>query len=361
LNSVLPPDSLWEIEWKTALNNAAISWGIFVKDDRIIIQNESGWQLFDKSGKNIADGIKADGDLTIDPSLPLFYFNDPSGYIAAADLITGKEKFLFYPFLGSAYDRTILYSSGNKIISVGRELPVMTHNAPIKTPELTIFELLDLGKSREVDEDGILDSTAQIENLICKSSNVAIANNDSMIVLAVPNHFYMIDKNLQIIKDLKSEFIPLEISIDEEMRIYSIVEIQEKDNTRKTELWIIDSAGNLISNTSINVIPYNFLSPPIVDFEHNVYLRYEDRVLAISINGNKLWEQFIQKPLAGLSAADDLLITSEGDLLSAFEHNGERRFIFNFEEELLSTSAVIIDKNIYVATTQNLYCLTPKK
>lgn len=360
LNSGLPSDKLWELKWKTPLNNEAIPWTLLLKDDRILIQNESGWQLFETSGKIILNGTRGEGDITIDPALPIFYFNDPSGFVTAADLQTGKEKFLFYPYLGSAYDRTILYSEGNKIISAGKELPVMTHDSPVKAPELTILELLDLGTSRKTDEDGILDSTFQIENLICKSTRVAFANSGSNIIIAVPNHIYFIDGNLQIVKVLVSKFVPLEISLDEEMRIYLLAEIEIDENTKQTEVWIIESDGTLISKVKVESIPNNYLTPPVIDDEHTVYIRYENKIIAIDLSGNNLWEQYIQKPLAGLTAAKDYLLTAEGTLLTAFDSKGERRFIYQFEEEL-STSALIVDDQIFVASRTHLYCLIPKK
>lgn len=361
LNSSLPVNKLWEVSWKTPLNDPAIPWSLMIKDERIIIQNESGWQLFDTSGKIVFNGIKGEGDLSIDPALSLFYFNDPSGFISATDLLTGKERFLFYPYLGNAYDRTILYSSGNKIISVGKEIPVMTHNSPIKTPELTLFELVDLGNTNETDEEGILNSAVQIENLICKSSRASYANVDSTIILAVPDHIYFIDGNLQIVKELVSKFIPLEISVDENMRIYLIAEVQQEDKSIQTEIWIIESDGKLISKTRIESITNNYLTPPVVDFDHNVYVRYENRITALNETGTVLWEQYVQKPFAGICASSAMLLCAEGNLLTAFDKQGERKFIFNFEGETLSTTPVLIDTKIYAATTSHLYCLTPKK
>ena len=359
LNSDLPLNKLWEVKWKTPLDSSLIPWFITAKGERLLIQNESGWQLFDISGKNITNGVMSEGEILIDPELPLFYYNEPSGYVAAVNIQSGEEQFLFYPYLGNAYSRTVLYSSENKIISVGRELPVMTHNSSIKTPELLMFELLDLGTSREKDEDGILDTAVQVDNLICKSSKSVYANSDSNIVLAVPNHIYFIDMNLQVVKDLESKFTPLEISIDEEMRIYLIAESMYDDNI-ETELWIIDSNGSLISKTIIDSIPPNYLSPPIIDNNHNVYIRYENRVTAINSEGKIMWGKYTQKPLSGISAAGNLLLCSEGNTLTAFDNTGERMFIFKLDEEIISTCAILIENEIYIATKNFLYCLVPK-
>jgi len=359
LNSPLPNADLWEIKWKSDLNSSAIPWFLLFNNERIIIQNESGWQLFDTSGKNIANGIKADGDIFIDESEDIFYINDPSGFIDGIDLTTGERKFYIYPYMGKGFDRSVIFSDGNRIINSAFELPVMTHDSPIKTPEVNILETIVTGKSRETDADGVLKSAASKENLICKSGKLIKALHDSTIIIAVPNHIYFINADLQITNDFVENFIPLEMSIDEEMRIYLLVEIQVEENL-KNKLWIIDSTGNLLSETEIPPIPKNYLAPPAIDYKHNIYIRYEEKILAIDPNGSILWEEHIQKPLAGIAATKDYLLTAEGNILTAFDYKGERRFFYNFDDEL-ATAALLVDDQIFVATKKHLYCLTPKK
>ncbi|HSP88345.1 MAG TPA: hypothetical protein VLN45_09445, partial [Ignavibacteriaceae bacterium] len=250
LNSLLPTAELWEIKWKSDLNSSAIPWFLLFKKERIIIQNESGWQLFDISGKNIANGIKADGDIFIDESEDVFYINDPSGFVEAIDITTGDRKFYIYPYMGKGFDRSVIFSGGNKIINSAFELPIMTHDSSIKIPEINILETIVIGKSKETDSDGVLKSASSKENLICKSGKLLTALHDSTIVIAVPNHIYFINVDLQITKDFGDDFIPLEMSLDEEMRIYLLAEIHSDENA-KSVLWIIDSTGNLISETEI--------------------------------------------------------------------------------------------------------------
>ncbi len=359
LNSPLPNADMWEVKWQSEINSSAIPWYLLFKNERIIIQNESGWQLFDTSGKNIANGIKAEGEILIDKSEDIFYANDPSGFIQAIDLISGERNFFVSPYLGKGFERSVIFSNGNKIISSGFELPIMTHNSPIKTPDFNIFETIVMGNSKETDEDGVLKSAAQKENLICKSGKLITALHDSTIVIAVPNHIYLINADLQITKEFVENFIPLEMSIDEEMRIYLLTEIEIEEDF-KTALWVIDSTGNLISDTEIQPIQKNYLTPPTIDFEHNVYIRYEEKIIALNPSGNILWEQYIQKPLAGVAATKDYLLTSEGNILTAFDYKGERRFFYNFEDEL-ATSPILVDDQIFVATRKHLYCLIPKK
>jgi hypothetical protein len=358
LNSELPDAELWEIKWNTELNTSAIPWNLLIKNERIVIQNESGWQLFNTSGKNLANGIKAEGEILIDESEDIFFINDPSGFIDAVDLISGERKFYVYPFMGKGFDRSVIFSDGNKIINSAFELPEMTHDSPIKIPDLNILETTIIGKLRETDADGVLKSAVQKENLICKSGRLLMAIHDSTIIIAVPNHIYFVDTDLQITNDLEENFIPLEMSIDEGMRIYLLAQIND-DDKQKNVLWIVNSDGELLNETEIEPLNLNYMTPPAIGFDHTAYIRYENKIVAVDSSGKILWQEFIQKPLAGFTTTKDYLLTSEGNLLSAFKQNGERKFIYQFEDEL-TTSPLLVDNKIFVASNKHLYCLTPK-
>ena len=359
LNAILPNTDIWEIKWKASLNSSSIPWCLLYKNEHIIVQNESGWQLFDSSGKNIANGMKADGEVFIDEAEDIFYINDQSGFLQAIDLNTGEIKFYVFPYLGKGFERSVIFSNREKIINSAIELPVMTHNSPIKTPAFNILETIVIGKSRETDEDGVLESAAQKQNLVSNTGKLLTAVHDSTIVSAVPNHIFIIDSDLNIIKEFDGDFVPLEMSIDEEMRIYLLSEVQS-DEKNKSVLMIIDSTGNLINETEIDPVQKNYFAPPVIDFDHNVFIRYEEKILALDQTGNILWEQYIQKPLAGISALKDYLFVAEGNMLTAFDLKGERKFFYNFDEQL-TTAPILVDERIFITTTKNLYCLAPKR
>jgi hypothetical protein len=361
LNSVFPDKALWEIKWRSEINSDEIPGYILLANERIIIQNQSGWELFDISGKRIAEGIRAEGEIFINKKENIFYINDPTGFIEAIDLTTGSTRYYFHPYFGKDFSKSVIFSNGGKIICVSHELPIITHDTPDEFPEKTLFEVIELGNSRETDEDKILNSTFQLNNLFCKASNFITAMHDSIIVLAVPNHIYFIDSKLQITKDLYENFIPLEMSVDEDMRIYLLAEIIEKDEIIKTALWIIDSTGNLISETEIESLQEGYLTPPVVNYEHNSFIKYEDKIIAIEPGGTILWEENVLKPFAGFNAAQNYLLTSEGNILTAFNKKGERKFIYKFENEELTTAPILTHNNEILVTTGNfLYCLKIK-
>ena len=359
LESELPTNDLWELKWKANIDSSAIPWYLLFKQERIIIQNESGWQLFDTSGKLINSGIRSEGEIKINQSKDIFYVNDPSGFIQAVNLSTGKREYYFYPYLGKGFDRSVIFTNGNKIVNLGSELPVMTHNSPIKIPEMNILEEIKIESSPEIDEDGVLKSPTDNNNLLIKTGKVVFALHDSTIVVAIPNQIYFLNHDLDVIKELSGNFIPLAMSLDEEMRIYLLADI-EIENGLQTQFWIIDPEGNLICSTKIPSIESNYLTPPAIDNTHTAYVAYENKIIAVSSTGEILWEEYVQQPLGGISALKECLFVSEGDILTCFDHYGNRRFFYDFNDKL-STSPILINNQIFVATRKYLYCLIPKK
>lgn len=358
MNSGLPPNEVWKIKWRSKIDSSAIPWYILIKDDRLIIQNESGWQLFDTAGNLINSGLRAEGDIVINKSDKSFYFNDHSGYIQNADLNSGKRKFYVYPYLGKGFKRSVIYTNGNEIIESGYELPVMTHNSSIKPPDMNILEQINIENPVETDEDGILKPPVQTKNLLVKAGSIITAIHDSILIIAAPDHIYFLDADLNIIKDLNGNFTPLEMSIDEEMRIYLLAGIDSNEQFI-SEFWLINSEGNLICKTEIPTLDLNNLTPPVIGYNHTAYIAYNEKIVAVSPTGKILWENYIQKPLAGIAAVKDYLFLSEGNLLTAFDSNGERRFFYQFDDEL-STSPLLVNNEIFVATRKNLYCIVPR-
>lgn len=358
MNSTLPSNQVWRIKWRSKLDSSAIPWFLLIKDDRLIVQNESGYQIFDMSGNLINSGIRAEGDIVISKSEKSFYINDPSGYIQNIDLMSGKRKFYVYPYLGKGFKRTVVYTNGNKIIDSGFELPEMTHNSTIKPPDMNILEKLNINNPPETDEDGVLKPPVESKNVLIKTGSIITALHDSSLIIAASNHIYFLDSDLNVIKDLSENFIPFEMSVDEDMRIYLLAGI-EKDDKIISEFWLIDSEGNLISKTEIPDLDLNNLTPPVIDFNHTAYIAYPDKIVAVTPAGEILWENYVQKPLDGIAAVRDYLFLSEGNLLTAFDKNGERRFFYEFEDEL-STYPLLVNNEIFVATRKHLYCIVPR-
>jgi hypothetical protein len=364
LLSEFKPDKIWEIKWQSPLDSNLYPWFLLTANDHIIVQNESGWQMFNTNGKLITSSARMDGNLSIDFKNNLFYQNDFSGFLAANNLTTGQTEFFVYPYFGKGYERSNIWYNENKFLTVGYELPVMTHKAPPKEPDITLFEVIDVQDKSLIDSDKILNSAQQVQKLILKAKDVKIASSGGLIVAASDNFISVIDQNLNVKKIFHGEFIPEEISLDEQLNIYLTVKVNdEKNDSFKFDFWVLNQNGEVINETELPVQDENSeFYPPILGFDGNTFILMENRLVSIDPAGGIKWDSLLAGSSPGASITENgYLLTSEGDLLCAFNKTGERNFIFQFESEELYTPPILTpDNEIYVATKNFLYCLTPK-
>ena len=356
--------NIWEVKWRAELDPTLFPWFLLFGDDRIIVQNESGWQMFDTSGKFIMSSSKSDGNLSIDIKNKLFYQNDFTGFLAANNLVTGENEFFIYPYFGQGYDRNLIWYNEHKFLCIGYEIPVMTHKSTPKEPDITLFEILDVRDKSMIDSDKILNSAQQVQKLILKATNVKTAFAGDNIIAVSDDFISVIDINLNIKKLFHGKFVPVELSIDEQLNISLIVRIDNEDGTFKFFLWLINKNGELINDTELPVENKNQeFCPPVPDFNLNTFIITGNRLFFIDSKGEIKWERFLADISPGASVSTNgYLLTSEGNYLNAFDINGERNFIFNFESEKLYSPPLLTPQNeIYVATKNSLYCLKIKE
>lgn len=363
LNSDFPVNKIWEVRWKAELKKNAFPWYLLIYDDRLIVQNEDGWQLFDQNGKLIKNGIKDEGNISIDQKQGLFFRNDFSGYLSLNDLETGDRKFLIYPFMGKGYDRSILYCDKNNFTSIGFSIPTMTHKRADTTPDITLLETIDMNNQSDIDSDKILYSAFQKNKLICQANPVKVASLNNEIVLATEDNLIYIDKELNIKSIFTDRFIPLQISLDESMNVYMISEIKQENMQDLYYLKVISPAGKLIYETKLFNAGNNFYYPPIIGYNHFVSILNADNTMTeINIKGKTLWHIYLNENSPGANiTANNFLLTSEGNILSAIDQESNRKFIFEFKNETLCTPPILTTENkIYVASKNFLFCLIPK-
>ena len=363
LKSSFSKTALWKIKWKTEIDSSLIPWYVLTNNDRIVIQNENGWELFDESGKKISSGPRSDGNIGIDKINNIFYENTFNGLLHARQLSTGKNQFQIYPYFGKGYERTVLSASEKNILVHGFELPVMTHDSPIRPAEYSILETIDLGSLKEIDEDGMLSSAFQKQVLVCRSSKPLIATVGEKVVFAVPDHIFFMDEKLEVSTDLQENFIPVSLSLDELMNIYVVVKILKENNEEKIALWVISKEGNLISNTELKDLKETVIVPPVIGFDHTVYIILNQRIIAVNSSGKIIWDKMMAGVVGGAAITpDNRLLVAEGNLLTSIDKAGERNFIYDFENESLLTQPLVNEKGeIIIASNNFLYCIEPKK
>jgi outer membrane protein assembly factor BamB len=100
-------------------------------------------------------------------------------------------------------------------------------------------------------------------------------------------------------------------------------------------------------------------APPVVGFDHTVYLITPHRLVAIDTAGATRWDQSEEGEVAGAGVTPEgNLIVAAGANLFAYDAAGKRTRLFNVPDDVLVTAPVIDEKgNLLVAGRRRLYCL----
>jgi len=352
------PDSDWEIMWLAELSEDMPAMFVFRAAGRVVVQQERGWRLFDHRGELVTYGQRGEGHLAIDAENHLFYARDMSGFVSARDLFTGDEKFGLYAALGNGFSHTVWSREGQRIFIISFELPVVSDRGE-REPDYTIMEVYDLGTPIEVDIDNVLTSAGCQSVLTSRGVPFLTALHNHTLVMAATDHIFLANENLKITNDFQGEFIPLAMSLDESGRIYLIVHSEDEQRA----LWVITPEGERIVNVEIPSIADDVYAPPVIGYDHRVYIMLGDRVMAISPEGETLWQQHAGGTIAGaFVTADNQLLVSAGSILYAFDDQGERRILCYFADETLLTPPILTERGrLLVASDRHIYCLRPKQ
>jgi hypothetical protein len=298
--------------------------------------------------------LRTDGDVIIDPA-GRFYFQSPEGLLSVNGLSSGKEEFLVDAYPGSGYIRTMLDRSGNSMVLHSVELPHLDRTL-IRQSEYSYLELMDLGKGIPKDELGISSTARSVKKLLGRFRPSLAAAAPDAIVLAGPNSVFVLNSKLELQATIKGEFIPEAISLGQGGKIYVVV--KEKDE--QPALWGLTTRGDRFLRMPMTWEVEEF-TPPIIGSDGTVFLICKDTVVAVKPPGQVVWTEFAGGIIGGavLTSGDQLLV-SAGSVLTEFKADGERRVIFNLQNEQFRTPPVpTAGKEIYVATDWKLYCLVP--
>jgi len=349
------PDGIWEIRWQADIPENYPPEFVLIAPGRILLQQQEGsWQLFDRSGEAISQGGRGEGDITIDAANGLFYHCHHLGFVSVRDLATGEERFLLSSYLGEGFRRSLISRDDQRLTILSTQLPAVTEGI-LQKPEYAVIEIQELGTPLRTDEDNVLLSATTLLDLIAYSMPFHIALHDRTLVIAVPDHIFLADENANITGDLQGRFTPLSMSLDEGGRIYMIVRTENE----RYALWVVTQEGNQLVDVEIPASPDHTFTPPVIGYDHRIYVTIENRILAISPESALLWERYVAAPIAGATVtADNQLLVSSGNSVTAFDAMGDSNFLYFFEDEYVSTPPILTQRGrIIVATQRKLYYL----
>lgn len=350
---------IWDIKWSIPVEAGFIPEHILISNDRIIVYGNGNWNLFNSEGKLLNSGLTGISEIFIDEEEMLFYFSDNNGLIQVRNLSDGSFQHSIFAMYGEDYYRSLILIKNNHLLISSIEYMDDPHGD--YTRNHSIIEVQDLGNPKVFDKNNYLVSANRLNTISVRSINVCNAFANGILVTALPDHIIISDLQLNVKRILKDNFVPLELCLDQSGLIYLVVNTHNEKGEISNALWVISQHGERIINTAISSddqINY----PPAAGYNGNIYLQYKNFVTAYNNSGELLWNNRTAGETGGVVVtADNLLLLSEGNLISAFDQSGERKFVFQIEDETFCTAPVLTNNNeIIVASDEKLYYLKRK-
>jgi len=346
------PVGKWMVRNSTPIEPGLRPKHILHHADRIIIQGDGPWQLFDKQCQSLARGYLHGSDVFLDAANNLFYFSDAAGMIEARRLDDGSRAFSASLLFGQAYYRSFIACRGELMVVVSVEREMDMHSE--ERPESSTVEILKFDEPQNIDEDGILTSVNVVAELIRKTLLLLSAFQDETLVVATENQICLINLDLQIKTAINGEFTPLVMSLNDAGIIYLVVSDKGVPKLRS-----IKPNGERIFSAELPEKMLDVVYPPIITYDHRVFLIKDDYLVAFNAGGHCVWEYQTDNPIAGaVVTAENQLLMSDGSELGVFEANGHYRTLYKFKGESLQTPPTLTSSGeLVVATDKKLYCL----
>ena len=352
----MAPSGPWRTAVTAELPRGLNPLALMCTEDRIVVQCDGRWGLFSKKGDIMASGMNGPGDIILDADGGRFFLVDENEFFAAYDLSAGRAAFVFDAIFGDSHTRTFMACRKGRFIGIGQKILV-----PIDSPEVqppapeAVMEVLDLGERVEV-EDGFASNVEPVRTLLRKTPVLLVAIIGDTLTAATQDRIYVMDIELKIKRVISGLFYPLAMSLDEKGRIYLIVEANQKH-----EFWLLVPEGQRLVSLSLPLPRRGGFQPPIVAYNHSVYIPVEEAIIIIGPAGDikgyyKVTEAFSGAVITG----DNKLLVSDGADIVTFDNEGQRKVLCSFPSEILRTAPILTENGLmWVATDKHLYGLKP--
>ena len=208
------PIGKWVVSRSALLNSGTRPKHILQAFDRLIIQGDGPWQLFDTDCNLMANGYLDGSDVVIDSTNKLFYLADDSGMIEARNLSDGNRVFSASLIFGDVYYRSFIARQGERMIVVSTEREIDQDAEDEDKPKDSTIEILKFNEPQKIDQDGILKSARVIAELKRKTLLLRSARNGETLVVVTKNQICLLDFDLQIKAAIDGEFIPFVMSLN---------------------------------------------------------------------------------------------------------------------------------------------------
>lgn len=334
----------WHAAWSVPLDPAATPEAVLAAHDRIVVQALAQWSLHDPSGAHLRTVARVAGDVVIDPDARQVFYADPKGFLAAARLHDGEVDLRVEVQFGAGYSRTLVWRSGRALGVHGRQLPQMTHE-PAPTPDHTVLEVIDLGDPLEKDDVMFVTSSRKLAGMSSHAVPLLVAASGDAMVLAAPGRVYRADARLAVLDELVADFEPVAMSLDEGGLVHLVARAEGK-----AALWVLDAAaGERRASALLPGDPTG--TPPLVGWDHRVFVLLETGVAALEPDGRAAWTVSTAAPPAGaVITRGGVLVVTTGSQVLMIEPDGRSRVALDVGEAITTAPTLVSGTELLVAT-----------
>jgi len=353
------PDGSWKLRWKTAHSSHGVPRHVLADGGRILVQSD-GWQVWDSAGAPLSKGQLGAGQVSLDSAKGLVYSIDLNGMLTASEIVGGKRRYMVLAKGGDAARFHLVLPDGDAFLLAGQQQPrggfeqmdPARRDAPAGTPLATLQRIV-VGAEPRVGASGLVLSPAST-TLMFSVSRLVAAHNASMIVFAVPGGLFFADQSLQITRAYTIAGTPAVISVDETGRAYLLLV-----SPGRRELVVITPDGECVLSQNQAEAGEGQARPPVIGFDHTIFLTVGPRILAIGQAGRELWHYDSASGSAGMLVTPaGLLLSAEGFELAQYDPTGKRSVLFETNGERLCAAPVITSAgNLLVASEKYLHFL----
>lgn len=323
--------------WNALIDPAIKPSGLLASGASVLALGLSGYHLFVER-KQVTQGVTAGRDAELLPANNAFLIPDRYGRIASFHLATAAAGVVLSPAGGIGTKRTYFHRrpSGVTLVASSDESASPHNPVPNRVSYLQVF---DSAGAATATRDGL-------------NVPLQVAMHEEYPVVARPGVLEFLDASLNAQRRLEIDMAPHGLSLDETGRSYLLCAVKNRQ-----QLWIVAPTGEYVATPLPEGVTV-FQRPPIVGYDHRIYLLALNRILCFTATGQLDWQYEAPARVAGATvSADGHLLAAVGDAIVALNPKGEVRTLCRAPgEELMASPILGSAGELYALTGRRLHC-----
>ena len=351
-----PGGGAWHVRWEAQLPSLASA--VLVAGDRVVAQRSNGWTLLDRNGHQIAEGISGGAAITLDPSSGAFFALGMGNAFQTLALDRGDLRFKFPLGYNEFFVWPILHRSGTRLIAAAVELPMIGPKP--QPPTKSLFHITEVASPLKLSPYKILLSISANQDLVFKEPNMIPVASRDILWAAMPGLLIRTSPAENIDGAWSGSFKPIAASADEAGWLHLVVETGPEGH-RVHELWIVTTEGRRTVRGSVPPAYASSTVPPVIGYDHRVYLRNTRSVAAFSPEGKLIWETSLAGEIAGTSVTPDgRIVAAAGTAIWVLDTNGKSTQLASLSVLPITAPVVTAEGEILVGTGAGVVCLVSR-